>query len=194
MKLSSFEGNNQLTITQTAHGANQGNCAFEKWVDIRGYEGNYQISSLGRIKSINRIAPNGQAFPERIMKQRIESTGYMGLTLWKNNKSKMHHTHRLLLDSFVENPFCKRVSNHKDGNKLNNDLSNLEWATYTENLKHAYKNNLNSGRRKLNWDTILDIRRMGKYIKNKSELARKFDVNHSTIQRILTFKTWNYEA
>lgn len=116
---------------------------MEKWKDIKGYEGYYQISNKGRVKSLNRIVykKNGRkhTWKERILNHYISKTGYCFIKLRVNNEVSGFSIHRLVLSHFTKNIKNKPCINHKDGDKLNNISSNLEWCTYSENHKHAYK-------------------------------------------------------
>src|SRR5574344_126522 len=107
------------------------------WRDIEGYEGIYQVSNLGRVKSEHKR--NGVT----ILKNRVGNTGYCTLSLYKNKKTKNFSVHRLVALAFIDNPTNKECVNHKDGNKLNNHVNNLEWTTNEENIKHAWASGLN---------------------------------------------------
>lgn len=117
----------------------------EIWKDIKGYEGLYQISSSGNVKSLDRyiINKNGdkQFFPEKYLTQGFNN-GYLKVTLSKNNKQKTFRVHILVAKAFIPNPENKSEINHIDGNKSNNRIDNLEWNTRSENELHAYKNGL----------------------------------------------------
>ena len=112
----------------------------EIWKEIEGYE-KYQISSYGRVKSLKNNK-------ESIKKHSISSRGYLVVTLFKNNISKTLTVHRLVANTFIENKDNKLTVNHIDGNKLNNNISNLEWVTYSENTKHAWDTGLMENARK----------------------------------------------
>lgn len=107
----------------------------EIWKDIKGFEGIYQVSNYGRIKSIIRY--------KRIMKTGLNRGGYLQICL-TDSKHKKHtiRVHRLVAENFLENREEKQQVNHIDGNKLNNRVSNLEWCTQSENMQHAFGNNL----------------------------------------------------
>lgn len=105
----------------------------EIWKDIPNYEGLYQVSNLGNVKSICY-----QGFKrELIMKPKSHHSGYKIVMLCKNGVQKNKSVHRLVAETFLEKPVGKNVVNHIDGNKSNNELSNLEWVTYSMNTRHA---------------------------------------------------------
>lgn len=107
----------------------------EIWKDIPNYEGLYQVSNLGRIKSL----PTKRRRWEKMLKQKLTKDGYCETTLFKNGKYKYIRTHRIVAMAFLKKDKIRNEVNHKDGNKLNNNLENLEWVTSSENQKHAYK-------------------------------------------------------
>lgn len=104
----------------------------EIWVNVFGYEGKYQVSNLGRVKSLPR---NGTVCYERILKIQVDKNGYNYVSFHKR-KFKIH---RLVAEAFIPNPENKPQVNHIDGNKQNNEVENLEWATAQENLNHAFR-------------------------------------------------------
>lgn len=114
----------------------------EIWKDIPGYKGYYQASNLGRIKSLHRtiIRSNGwkQTFRERILIPVKQKNGYLAVQLRKVNYGGSYYIHKLVIESFKDNVFKKSDINHIDSNKLNNNIINLEYATRSENMKHAY--------------------------------------------------------
>lgn len=102
----------------------------EIWKDVRGYEGIYMVSNLGRVKSCKR---------KIIMRQKLNK-GYLMVNLYKNSKLKTVHIHRLVAYAFVENTFKKPQVNHVDEDKLNNRSDNLEWVTPGENVNWGTRN------------------------------------------------------
>lgn len=117
---------------------------IELWKDIKGYEKLYQVSNLGRVKSLNHIASNGSAnilYKGRILKPFLDGKkNYLEVCLSKNNCKRKYLVHRLVAETFIENKLNKAEVNHKDGNKQNNCVDNLEWVSSKENKKHAYEN------------------------------------------------------
>lgn len=109
----------------------------EVWKIIEKYP-NYMISNLGKIKSLN-YKRTGK---EQILKQSINGRGYYYVLISINNKYKNILIHKAVAEAFLENDNNYSDVNHIDGNKLNNCITNLEFCTRSENIKHAYKNNL----------------------------------------------------
>jgi hypothetical protein len=110
------------------------NSENEIWKDVIGYEGLYQVSNLGRIKSLNYRA---KGICE-IMKFSLLD-GYPSLSLTKNGKYKTYRIHRLVANAFVYNLHNKPQVNHKNGNRADNNVDNLEWVTNQENCIHSFK-------------------------------------------------------
>lgn len=108
----------------------------EIWKDIPGYEGLYQVSNLGRVKSL---------ITGKKLKELNAATGYLQAVLYKNRIPKRFLIHRLVAETFIKNPNKKPTVNHKNGVKHDNRLKNLEWATYKENMCHAFATGLNAG-------------------------------------------------
>lgn len=120
----------------------------EVWKDIKGYEGLYQISTLGRIKSLGRYVYYSKGnynryYPERILNGSVNNEGYMRITLSKNKVPTTYLIHRLVSDAFIPNPNNLPCINHKDEDKTNNVVSNLEYCTV------AYNNTYNNRHKKI---------------------------------------------
>ena len=109
---------------------------IEVWKDIKGYEGLYQVSNLGKIRS--RYKSNEYLNLKTIKGQR----GYLRVTLVKNRNKTNKQIHRLVAETFIVNLENKTQVNHKNGNKMDNRVKNLEWCTPKENMIHAVKTGL----------------------------------------------------
>lgn len=114
----------------------------EIWKDIEGYEGLYQVSNLGRVKSLPKQHGRRYWNNEFILKQNKSNNGYVCVILQKNKIKYRKSIHRLVASAFIPNFENKPQINHKDGNKLNNCIDNLEWVTASENQIHSRKNGL----------------------------------------------------
>lgn len=112
----------------------------EAWKDIKGYEGLYQISNIGRVKSLSRIDSRGNKRNEKILKISKNNSGYYFVGLCKNGKVKQYLIHRLVAEAFVRNPYNYSEVNHKDEDKQNNIADNLEWCTHEYNCKYGTRN------------------------------------------------------
>lgn len=121
---------------------------METWKDVKGYEGIYQVSNLGNIRSLERITifesenqhkkyKANRHIKCKMKKPTVNKCGYYQTVLYKNGKKRNVLVHRLVAEAFLPNLNNKPTINHIDGNKLNNKLDNLEWATYPEQLIHV---------------------------------------------------------
>jgi len=170
---------------------------MEIWKTIKGYEGYYEISNLGRIKALERIVDNHSMFlkkiKEKILTNSISKTGYYTTSLSIKAVKKTFKIHRLIAINFIENHNNYPCINHIDGNKLNNDIYNLEWCTIKQNNYHAEINGLkkdygvNNSRSKLSISDVIFIRKSNLKLK---ELSNIYKLNESTISKIRLFKTY----
>jgi len=118
----------------------------EIWKDIIGYENVYQISNLGNVRRLETFMMNKnnimQKFNAKNLLPNLDTTGYYRISLCKNHIHKKTSVHRLIALHFIPNPENKPEVNHINGIKTDNRIENLQWNTYSENIKHAYDNNL----------------------------------------------------
>ena len=169
---------------------------MEEWKDVVGYEEYFQISNFGRVfsKRTNKILIQG-----------ISKSGYYVLSTrigGKRGICKCFKVHRLVAMAFIPNNDNKPFVNHKDGNKLNPCVDNLEWCTAKENSVHAWENELCISVKgtaqkssKLKESDVIYCR--NNYIPRSKQfgtggLAKKFNVNHSIISNLLNRKTWKH--
>ena len=119
----------------------------EEWKDIKEYEGLYQVSNLGRVKSLDQKVSNkkGNYLQKgKVLAFYIDKDGYCVVCLTNKRKHKTYRVSRLVAETFIPNYENKPTVNHIDGNKQNNNIENLEWATYSENNRHAVEMGLNT--------------------------------------------------
>jgi len=172
----------------------------EIWKDIEGYDGFYQISNLGRIQSYYNHRQTKRKNPKIISPYKIYK-GYFCIKLWSqmNRSKKTFLISRLVAQCFIPNYLNKPCVNHKDGNKLNNYYTNLEWVTNAENMQHSYLSGLhnskgeNSGRAILNCQQVIEIRKLykiGKY--NQNKISKLYNVSQSHISNIINRVYWDY--
>lgn len=137
---------------------------IEEWKDIKGYEGIYQVSNFGNIKSLYG--------KEHLIKPFPRPNGYLGIMLYKNGKTHPRSIHRIVAETFISNPEDKEQVNHINGIKTDNTTNNLEWCTRKENMAHSWKNGLRqfSEKRKIEMRKkmsieVLQYDKNGKFIK-----------------------------
>lgn len=161
-----------------------GNVIWRRFLDTE-----YEVSNTGIIKSLknNRV---------KILKPGIDKYGYQRVDICRNNKAKHYLVHKLVALCFIENQHNKCCVNHKDGNKLNNHVSNLEWCTIQENTIHAAKNKLfpdnsgsNNGHAKLRKSDILEIRKSNE---SPYKIGPKYNVSPATIYDIRKRRSWSH--
>ena len=138
----------------------------EIWKDIEGYEGLYQVSNTGVVRSLDRYVPHkkfGQKYCEgHIMATHIINSGYVRVNLCKGNRYKSFSVHRLVALAFIENPKGLPEVNHIDENKENNNVNNLEWVTKEQNEKHGTKKVRGAEKKKIK---VLQYSVDGKFLK-----------------------------
>lgn len=110
---------------------------MEEWRPVKDYEDLYEVSNMGRIRSLDRTSLDGRSLKGEIMKPTICSCGYSQIRLVKNGVRKSYMTHRLVAIAFIPNPNNLPEVNHKDENKLNNSIDNLEWCDRKYNVNYG---------------------------------------------------------
>jgi hypothetical protein len=177
----------------------------EIWKDVPGYEGLYMASNLGRIKSLDMILKYKDGRKEshkgRILKLQCNRNGYYKAVLYKKVNRKEFFVHRLILLSFYKhkNLDC----NHKDGNKKNNYLNNLEYCTRSENVQHAYNMGLKKGypgennpKSKLTNKRVIRIRWIHNNVKIPKyfwkNLSKFYGVHVNKIYAVIRNETWSH--
>lgn len=168
----------------------------EVWRPVKGFEGRYEVSNLGRVKTIPHYVNHTNG--KRLVKERLRplqkhNQGYLSVGL----SSLSRLVHRLVAQAFIANPKKLKFVNHKDGNKHNNCVENLEWCTRQENENHAFSTGLKNSTGSNNAMSKLDEKKVYE-IKYKSHgkstkfLSEKYNVHMATIQRIIKGTIWKH--
>lgn len=173
---------------------------MEEWRPVPGYEGRYEVSNEGRVRSF-LFSRDG-----KLMKLAICNTGYFRVRL--QFKKTASFVHRLVAQAFIPNPAQLPCVNHIDGNPLNNAVTNLEWITYSDNMRHSwrklqsYKNRVavcprgeGNPNAKLNTDQVREIR--STYAQGGTThlaLAKQFGVSKPVVTQIIARRTWTHVA
>ena len=156
--------------------------------DIKGYEGRYAVTKDGRIYSY---------YLKGFLSPKTDKDGYLVVCLHKNGQKKYFQVHRLIAETYISNPDNLETVNHKDGVKNNNNINNLEWCSFSDNLKHAYKIGLrcnkgtNSPTSKLTENDIRKIRKL-LHEKETKEIAEMYGVVPGTIYNIASRRSWKH--
>jgi hypothetical protein len=158
------------------------------WRTVAGYDGRYTVSNMGDVRSGNRL-----------LKQFTIGEGYWGVGLSWMGVTKIIRVHVLVLEAFISEKPKGKECNHKDGNKKNNRLENLEWVTRSQNVKHAYDTKLiipargeRYGRSNLTEADIKTIRKCRASGSRITDLARRFGVTPPSCWAIINYKSWKW--
>ena len=151
---------------------------MELWKPIKGYEGYYEVSNLGNIRSVDRMVKHSKGgmrvYKGSILTPTLNVDGYETVHLSKFNVSRMKRVHRLVAEAFIPNPNNLPTVNHKDENKMNNSAENLEWMSIADNIKYSCCKSINQlsidGEFIRNWDSA-------------SEVSKELNFNASNILR-----------
>ncbi len=172
----------------------------EIWLPIKNYENCYEVSNYGRIKSLDRISWQGVHFKGKILKGTITFDGYKTVNLTKNGQGKRLSVHRLVAQTFIPNPNNLRDVNHKNFDRIDNRVENLQWMSSEENIKYSIKNgrcshltggNMHS-RSKLTKEQVDKIRK--EYLENELlthlKLSKKYNLSKSAISALIQNRSW----
>lgn len=164
---------------------------IEKWRAVKDFKSIYSVSNLGRIYSRPRTVINFNGvtvkYKGKILSQSLDKNDYLVVSLTINGESFLKRVHRLVAEAFIDNDLCKKQVNHKDFNKRNNSVSNLEWNTALENIQHSYNNNRHINRiqassKKVN--VYKENIKIATYL-SIAETSRKLDIPSSTVSDYL---------
>ena len=176
---------------------------MEQWKKIEQFNYEYEISSYGRIRSVENVIVRGNGWKytrkSKILKPSA-SGGYLRGAVCVNKKMIQYKIHRLVALAFIPNNENKAEVNHIDGNKLNNHVENLEWCTRQENIEHCILNKLQKpfkgeeiGNSKLFEFQVIEIRNKFKpRVYSRAKLAKEYNVSEATIKDILYKRTWTH--
>jgi hypothetical protein len=178
-------------------------CLKEKYKDVFGYEGLYQVSNYGNVKSIDRLIRNSRnknCFVKCSGKKikPFFKNGYKFVALSKNGKPRHHYIHRLVLTAFVGPPKSKKECRHLDGNRRNNNVSNLEWGTRKQNMADAIEHGRTTrgeknARSKLKKEEVWLIRKILKAkVASQYFVAKMFKTSQANISMIGTRTNWGW--
>jgi hypothetical protein len=180
----------------------------EFWIGVKGYKGKYQVSTLGCVKSMARTiklkpgwcGPDRRVINEKVLSPAFAGKGYAFVGLCKNGRVSLKYVHRLVWESF-NGPIKKDMEiNHRDGNKRNNSLDNLEAVSHRENMLHAHRNGLTTILNKgegnpsaiLTDDKVIEIKRRLALGEVQRRIAEDIGVSYQTITLIKQGKTWSH--
>ncbi len=170
----------------------------EIWRDVEDWEGIYQISNIGRVKSFNTNGRNGSSLlkpKEIIRKLDISTNGYERVELRDRSIKKKYPVHRLVAKAFIPNPENKPFVNHLNGIKTDNRVENLEWCTDSENCQHAIRTGLKDIEKKclLTREQAEDIFKRRKIGKERViDLVAEYGVGLHIVKTLLKGKTWKH--
>lgn len=168
---------------------------MEEWRDIVGYEGLYQVSDLGRVKSLPRLKRNFNVntkrfdiitIPEKIRKPQLTKYGYYRIGLTKNSKQVYHSVHRLVAEAFIPNSKNLLQINHKDENKTNNCVDNLEWCTAVYNANYGTRNK-RSAEKQIKPIMCIET---GVIYNSLTEASKKTGISKGNISSVCNHRKW----
>lgn len=174
----------------------------ETWKFVSGYEGFYEVSNLGRVRSVPRdVERYGHMMHLRgkVLANRVGKAGYLSIHLMREAIFDWRSIHRLVAEAFVKNEYGKGFVNHKDGNKGNNAADNLEWVTRSENALHMTRVLKKScgerhAKSKLTDDDVIEMRLLRFYGARYSDMVPIYGVTHPTVRMACLGVSWRFAA
>lgn len=168
----------------------------EIWLPVKDYEGLYYVSSEGRLRSSHS---NNKGVGWKIVKGATVDREYIKVKLIKDHIYKQVSLHRLVATTFIPNPKNKPQVNHKNGNKHDNRVENLEWVTQSENILHSYKTGLKKPMRGVkNWCAkiteadVLMIRKLAIEGQTPTQISKSYPINDATVSKIIHKQIWSH--
>ncbi len=158
---------------------------------------NYEVSDMGRVRRAKDLGVGGRFKCGGLLKASIDRYGYSFVRLYWDGKFKNITVHKLVLETFIGDCPKGMECNHRDGKKANNCVTNLEWDTHLENIKHAKENSLigrgeKHSQAKLTINNVIKIRKLYQNGWKQGELARKFDVSQPHVSCVVNGKKWTH--
>ncbi len=161
----------------------------ERWMPVLNYEDSYEVSNLGRIWSVRF---------ERFLRPDVDVSGYPRVCLSVGRKQTTPRVHRLVVLAFMGPQPVGHQVNHKDGNKRNSALSNLEWVTPSENCLHSFRNGMSdavgtsNGRSRLSETQVLEIRELSEEGMSQAQIGVLYEICQQHVSDIVTKKKWSH--
>jgi hypothetical protein len=169
----------------------------ERWLPVEGYEGSYEVSSLGRIRALPRTSQTGMTLDAREVILSAHSAGYLKCGLRREGKTRTHFAHRIAARAFLgPAPEGREDVNHKDGNKRNNHISNLEWASRQENCAHAIETGLSPAQGGTHYlasmsnEVALEVRAWLNAGARICDIARFYEISRNPIRMMKYGRGW----
>lgn len=167
----------------------------EQWKTVAGYEGLYEVSDLGRVRSLDRLVAYKRTGGVMLRRGRLlagalDKAGYAHLVLCKEGKQKTLYFSRLVAQAFVPNPDNLPDVHHKDFDKTNNSSRNLVWTTHQQNIKHSVV----GGRyaKKLNSKVVSEIKTRHRNGESQASIARNLGVRYETVHHVVNGRSWRH--
>ena len=176
----------------------------EIWLPINGFDGFYEVSSFGVVRSVDRFVKHSNGRSLRpvlgcVKTPNIDKSGYHSVHLYKEGKLKKFLVHRLVAAAFIDNKKELPQVNHKNGNKSDNSIENLEWCTGSDNCIHAIRNNLYQQAKgsacsnaKITEADVLQIRKYAALGTMQKDIAAMFGIGRKAISKIVTKQRWKH--